>query len=132
MDGFFNYFSDPKTVTLVLQLYSIGNVLSCFVAAYGAYTVRSLAILNYPYLTHNFFQLKKNFVIPLAIFEFLYIVEIATLATLFLRILRHFVFLIHLILLTISATSYISPYTNTVYLASVKYSLHLFCSSCGI
>ncbi|KAH8403267.1 hypothetical protein KR222_009334 [Zaprionus bogoriensis] len=78
----------PKTVTLILQVYSIGHVMSCIVAAYGAY------------------KLKRNFVVPLAIFEFSYFVEVVTLFTLFLRILRHFLHLSQLIMLTITATFY--------------------------
>ncbi|KAM8717493.1 hypothetical protein ACLKA7_004222 [Drosophila subpalustris] len=62
--------------------------MSCAIAAYGA------------------FNLKKRYVIPLAIFEFIYIVEIVALFTLFLRILRHFLSLTHLTLLTIVATFY--------------------------
>ncbi|KAH8262816.1 hypothetical protein KR044_000590 [Drosophila immigrans] len=78
----------PQAVSIFLQLYSIGHVMSCAFAAYGA------------------FMIKERFVIPLAIFEFIYIVEIFTLFTLFLRILRHFLSLIHLTLLTLSATFY--------------------------
>ncbi|XP_034472193.1 uncharacterized protein LOC117779947 [Drosophila innubila] len=79
---------NPQAVSVLLQLYSIFHVMSCAVAAYGA------------------FKLKKCFVIPLAIFEFIYIVEIVTIFTLFLRILRHFLSLTQLTLLTIAATFY--------------------------
>ncbi|XP_034098077.1 LOW QUALITY PROTEIN: uncharacterized protein LOC117563724 [Drosophila albomicans] len=78
----------PQAVSVFLQLYSIGHVMSCAFAAYGAYMI------------------KQRFVIPLAVFEFIYIVETATLFTLFLRILRHFLSITHLTLLTITATFY--------------------------
>ncbi|XP_002051427.2 uncharacterized protein [Drosophila virilis] len=78
----------PETVTIFLQLYTIIHCMSCIMAAFGAY------------------KLKRYFVLPLAIFEFVYIVQILTLFVLFLRIVRHFVSLEKLILLTLTATAY--------------------------
>ncbi|XP_032591679.1 uncharacterized protein LOC116805223 [Drosophila grimshawi] len=78
----------PDVVVLTLQLYSICHAIFCIIAAYGAY------------------KLKRFFVVPLAILESVYIVQIITLFILFLRIVRHFLSLGKLILLTLSATAY--------------------------
>ncbi|XP_064553584.1 uncharacterized protein LOC135438954 [Drosophila montana] len=78
----------PEAVTILLQIYTIIHCMSCIIAAYGAY------------------KLKRYLVLPLAIFEFVYIVQIITLFVLFLRIVRHFVSLEKLILLTLTATAY--------------------------
>ncbi|KRG03149.1 uncharacterized protein Dmoj_GI26746 [Drosophila mojavensis] len=78
----------PEISTFFLQLYSIGHGIACVVAGYGAY------------------NLKRYFVLPLAFFEFVFIVEIIVIAVLFLRIIRHFVSLEKLIVLTVTAAAY--------------------------
>ncbi|KAH8362694.1 hypothetical protein KR200_011462 [Drosophila serrata] len=78
----------PKELMMFFQLYSFCHIVSCVVAAYGAY------------------KLKKFHVIPLAIFEFFYTVQVVVLATIALRIVRHIVPLATLILLTLGLTFY--------------------------
>ncbi|XP_033150820.1 uncharacterized protein LOC108598935 [Drosophila busckii] len=79
---------DPKVATVLLQVYSISHIVSCLAAAYGAY------------------KLKKLFVLPLACFEFTYLLQIVAMVILFLRISRHFLNLSSLILVTLIATAY--------------------------
>ncbi|KAH8255425.1 hypothetical protein KR038_002894 [Drosophila bunnanda] len=84
----------PKELMMFFQLYSFCHIVACVVAAYGAY------------------KLKKCHVIPLAIFEFFYTVQVVVLATVALRIARHIVPLATLILLTLGLTFYASRIYN--------------------
>ncbi|XP_017048885.1 uncharacterized protein LOC108093377 [Drosophila ficusphila] len=78
----------PKELLMFFQLYSFCHIITCIMAAFGA------------------FKLKKYHVIPLAIFEFIYTVQVTVLAIITLRIARHIVPLATLILLTLGLTSY--------------------------
>ncbi|XP_017020783.1 uncharacterized protein [Drosophila kikkawai] len=78
----------PKELMMFFQLYNFCHIVTCTVAAYGAY------------------KLKKYHVIPLAIFEFLYTVQVVVLVIISLRIARHIVPLATLILLTLGLTFY--------------------------
>ncbi|KAH8249276.1 hypothetical protein KR032_008006 [Drosophila birchii] len=78
----------PKELMMFFQLYSFCHIVTCIVAAFGAY------------------RLKKYHVIPLAIFEFVYTVQVVVIAIIALRILRHIVPLATLILLTLGLTFY--------------------------
>ncbi|XP_043865044.1 uncharacterized protein LOC26528387 [Drosophila mojavensis] len=98
----------PEISTFFLQLYSIGHGIACVVAGYGAY------------------NLKRYFVLPLAFFEFVFIVEIIVIAVLFLRIIRHFVSLEKLIVLTVTAAAYASAYSIYLSLSPCLYLLLSF------
>ncbi|XP_017012667.2 uncharacterized protein [Drosophila takahashii] len=78
----------PKELMMFLQLYSFCHIITCFLAAFGAY------------------KLKKYHVIPLAIFEFIFTVQVVVLSIVSLRIARHIVPLGTLILLTLALTFY--------------------------
>ncbi|XP_043640410.1 uncharacterized protein LOC122611417 [Drosophila teissieri] len=77
-----------KELMMFLQLYSSSYIVACIMAAYGAY------------------KLKKYHVIPLAIFEFVYTVQVVVVVIITLRIARHIVPLATLILMTIGLTFY--------------------------
>ncbi|XP_016978000.1 uncharacterized protein LOC108043703 [Drosophila rhopaloa] len=78
----------PKELMMFFQLYSFCHIVTCMLAAFGAY------------------KLKKYHVIPLAIFEFFYTVQVVVLTIISLRIARHIVPLATLILLTLGLTFY--------------------------
>ncbi|KAH8314121.1 hypothetical protein KR067_011984 [Drosophila pandora] len=78
----------PKELMMFFHLYSFCHVMSCVIAAYGAY------------------KLKRYHVIPLAIFEFTYTVQVVVINIFSLRIVRRIVPLVTLILLTICSTFY--------------------------
>ncbi|KAH8282276.1 hypothetical protein KR054_006539 [Drosophila jambulina] len=78
----------PKELMMFFQLYSFCHIVTCILAAYGAY------------------KLKKYHVIPLAIFEFFYTVQVVVISIIALRIVRHIVPLATLILLTLGLTFY--------------------------
>ncbi|ALC38302.1 CG34011 [Drosophila busckii] len=99
---------DPKVATVLLQVYSISHIVSCLAAAYGAY------------------KLKKLFVLPLACFEFTYLLQIVAMVILFLRISRHFLNLSSLILVTLIATAYATRQDVTYWhLHKLKYPVNL-------
>ncbi|EDX03848.1 uncharacterized protein LOC6731106 [Drosophila simulans] len=77
-----------KELMMFIQLYSFCHIATCFSAAYGAY------------------KLKKYHVIPLAIFEFIYTVQVVVLVIITLRIARHIVPLATLILMTLALSFY--------------------------
>ncbi|XP_001968836.3 uncharacterized protein LOC6540749 [Drosophila erecta] len=77
-----------KELMMFIQLYSSCHIATCILAAYGA------------------FKLKKYHAIPLAIFEFLYTVQVVVLVIISLRIARHIVPLATLILMTVGLTFY--------------------------
>ncbi|KAH8269337.1 hypothetical protein KR018_004613 [Drosophila ironensis] len=78
----------PRELMMFLQLYNFCHIVSCIIAAFGAY------------------KLKRYHVIPLAIFEFFYTVQVVIIAVIALRIARHIVPLATLILLTLGLTAY--------------------------
>ncbi|KAH8324782.1 hypothetical protein KR074_000903 [Drosophila pseudoananassae] len=78
----------PRELMMFFQFYSFCHIMSCIIAAFGAY------------------KLKRYHVIPLAIFELIYTVQIVVVAIFSLRIVRHVVPLATLILLTIILTFY--------------------------
>ncbi|XP_017098756.2 uncharacterized protein [Drosophila bipectinata] len=78
----------PRELMMFFQLYSFCHIVSCIIAAFGAY------------------KLKRYHVIPLAIFEFIYTVQIVVVAIFTLRMVRRIVPLATLILLTIILTFY--------------------------
>ncbi|KAH8351880.1 hypothetical protein KR084_000362, partial [Drosophila pseudotakahashii] len=78
----------PKELMMFFQLYSFCHIIACVLAAFGAY------------------KLKKYHVIPLAIFEFFFTVQVVVLSIISLRIARHIVPLATLIMLTIGLTFY--------------------------
>ncbi|XP_039479611.2 uncharacterized protein LOC120444123 [Drosophila santomea] len=77
-----------KELMMFIQIYSSCHIATCVLAAYGAY------------------KLKKYNVIPLAIFEFIYTVQVVVVVIITLRIARHIVPLATLILMTIGLTFY--------------------------
>ncbi|XP_016963086.1 uncharacterized protein LOC108033319 [Drosophila biarmipes] len=78
----------PRELMMFLQLYSLCHIIACILAAFGAY------------------KLKKYHVIPLAIFEFIFTVQVVVFTIISLRIARHIVPLATLILITLCLTFY--------------------------
>ncbi|XP_017115164.1 uncharacterized protein LOC108137773 [Drosophila elegans] len=78
----------PKELMMFFQLYSICHIVTCILAAHGAY------------------KLKKYHVIPLAVLEFFYTVQVVVFTVISLRIARHIVPLATLILITLGLTFY--------------------------
>lgn len=65
-------------------------------------------------------QLKKYHVVPLAIFEFIYTVQVVVLVIITLRIARHIVPLATLILMTLALSFYASKQLNSISLICVR------------
>ncbi|KRF98442.1 uncharacterized protein Dwil_GK28272 [Drosophila willistoni] len=73
----------PQQILYFVLIYHFGHIISCMLSVYGAY------------------KLKGIHVLPLAIFEVLYTIQVVVTAIFFLRILRHYVSLSTLIALTL-------------------------------
>ncbi|KAH8244462.1 hypothetical protein KR026_010488 [Drosophila bipectinata] len=97
----------PRELMMFFQLYSFCHIVSCIIAAFGAY------------------KLKRYHVIPLAIFELIYTVQIVVVAIFTLRMVRRIVPLATLILLTIILTFYASKYLNKIVYSKVIFLLVL-------
>nr|XP_016927003.2 uncharacterized protein LOC108007756 [Drosophila suzukii] len=78
----------PKELMTFFQLYSFCHIITCILAALGAY------------------KLKKYHVIPLAVFECIFTVQVVVISIISLRIARQIVPLATLILLTLGLTFY--------------------------
>ncbi|XP_068150964.1 uncharacterized protein [Drosophila tropicalis] len=73
----------PQQILYFVLIYHFGHIISCIQSAYGAYNLRGIHVL------------------PLAIFEVLYTIQVVVIAIFFLRILRHYVSLSTLIAMTL-------------------------------